>query len=196
MDPEKIVTEVQGGSEEATVTPAPPATEEGKETSNEDEIPDFWHQEDGGNGKEDEGGDEENDEDRKIIDDRINKKLAPYQQEMERQRREGELSAFLNSEDGKMFKDYEGRIRKVMLDPRAKSLKVDAIASIVAAKDLLKMGAKMGKEADIEADATRSGGGNQRPTEAKSFDAWSMPKESFNDTVERMKRGEKIDGLA
>jgi hypothetical protein len=184
MNPEEITAASQNGGateEGATVTPS---TAEGKNEVQEEEVPDFCH-----NGEED-------DEDKKLIDERINKKLAPYQQEIEKQKREGELSSFLNSEDGKLIKDYEGKIRKVMLDPRAKSLKVDAIASIVAAKDLLKMGAKMGQEADIEADGTKSGGDSQRPTSAKSFDAWSMPKENFNDAVERMKRGEKVEGLA
>jgi hypothetical protein len=195
MNPEEITAASQNGGateEGATVTPS---TAEGKNEVQEEEVPDFWHQDEGdGEGKNDNG--EEDDEDKKLIDERINKKLAPYQQEIEKQKREGELSSFLNSEDGKLFKDYEGKIRKVMLDPRAKSLKVDAIASIVAAKDLLKMGAKMGQEADIEADGTKSGGDSQRPTSAKSFDAWSMPKENFNDAVERMKRGEKVEGLA
>lgn len=132
-------------------------------------------------------------EDKKVIEEIVNKKVAPLQEKIFKEKRELEIEKFLSSEEGKFFAEYRERIKKLAFHPKFKDLKVDALAALAAGKDLPKIAAKI-KESE---EKDKLGGGSS-PGLSKSQTegglpkpAWEMSKEEFRAFVQKiMARGD------
>ncbi len=104
-----------------------------------------------------------------------------------------EIDGFLNSEDGKVFKEFAEQIKKHALNPKLQHIKISALApAIVGTKNLLKIGAKMASQANTEANADATAGGNARTAGEQAPGAqavWAQGKEDFAQMVEDVKSG-------
>ena len=76
------------------------------------------------------------------------------------------------------YKKYEGRIRKYMNDPNYQNIPIGFIADGIAGRDLEAEGARKQKEADEEAEETKTGGSSKRGIPKKKG-VWDMTKEEF-----------------
>lgn len=135
--------------------------------------------------KEDDDSDEEDEKPKS--DDRVMNKIYAME-------RKAELDNFFSTEEGKLLKQFEGKIREYALDKRAKNLTIPAVAYGIAGKSLLKVGANLKKDADNERERSNVSGSrsteNRKDAESKLPDITKMGKAEFNDLVEKAKRGE------
>jgi len=73
------------------------------------------------------------------------------------------VSEFLNTDEGKYFKDVEAKIVRWAKDPSRKDIPIKAIAmEIVGMKRIMQIGAEMEKEASEKAKSSQAGGGSGR----------------------------------
>ena len=77
------------------------------------------------------------------------------------------------------FAKYKPVILKYLQHPVYSKIPVKNIAAMVAANDLVKLGAKKEREAQAKADATRSGGSTVRKPDAGATDWSKASKEEF-----------------
>jgi len=105
--------------------------------------------------------------------------------------RQQELNSFFSSEKGRAFTPYMEQISKVAVDPRFVDLKLDRVVGLALTPDtLLKMGAKMEKEASTQAATTHTGGNGAAPQDNnQAVDYASMPEDKFMETYQRVKSG-------
>lgn len=123
-------------------------------------------------GEEEEESIDPEDEDK--IDKVIQKKYGSQLSEMSAQKVKVEVQEFLNnSKEGKYFKEFEETIVKYATHPSRAHLPIASIAYEVAGSKLLQIGAKMAKEADIEASRTKAGGTPARTTGVKDYSSLS-----------------------
>lgn len=109
-------------------------------------------------------GDEDEDDDideadEKTIGKIVDRKLKPLVEERMKEADDQEIKTFLT--DNPDFKPYEAKARKYMSHPSRKDVPISEIFYGVAGADLLKIGAKRGKQADNEAKKSKTGGGSQ-----------------------------------
>jgi hypothetical protein len=92
-----------------------------------------------------------------------------------------ELSTFFTSEAGKEFQPYQESINKVAMDPRFIGLKMDRIVGLALTPAvLMRIGAKMSKEADDKARGNNTGGNSNSTTaNAQPKNFWTMSQEEF-----------------
>lgn len=78
------------------------------------------------------------------------------------------------------FKPYAAKVRKWALHPNREGIPVRSIFYEVAGDDLMKIGAKRGKEADIKAKKDRTGGGSDdRDAGGSAEDVWKLTPAEF-----------------
>lgn len=112
--------------------------------------------------------------------------------------KEAKIDSFLNSEDGKIFKDLAPKIKEVaklgLRTSDNQPLSIEAIVSAaVGFRTALKLGAQMRQEADNEAAGDRTGGGSPQqggPKEGGSIpDPSGMSNSEFLEAVNKMRMG-------
>lgn len=197
MADEKIETttetvEDNGGEKEVTTTETEEKVEdkggEKTTTAEEEKDDDFFFEEekeDKDKNKDDKDNEEDevSPEDEKLVRKLVEKELAPFKSNIESQKREAELQAFIGTPQGKVFEPYAAKIRELANKPQLKGLKISAIAAIAGAKDLMRLGAEQAEKAKQEAAASATGGNSQRKTEGDGEkSAWDMTKEEFEAT--------------
>ena len=85
------------------------------------------------------------------------------------------------------FEKYKPVILKHMKHPAYSKIPVKNIAAMVAAGDLMKMGAKAEREAQTKADSTKTKGTMARKPVGGKTDWKKAPKESFEKQVQKVK---------
>lgn len=146
------------------------------------------------------------DEDAKLIDKRVEQKLAERdaankaQAEAESKKnakineRKSELDTFFSSEDGKPFKQFEEKIRNYAMSSHLLNVKIDnAIAAVVGTKNLIKIGAKLAKEADRETTESNTGGNPKPRVTPTGTDPWKMSPDEFQAVQDKVRRGETVE---
>jgi hypothetical protein len=153
IKPENIKPEVRGNGDQS---PAEPPKKEESEEEEEDEkvLP----------------------EDKKVISRVVSEALSPLQKQLQEQTDKAELTNFVS--DNPEFAKYKPAIEVYMKHPAYRNIPVKNIATIVAAKDLQKLGAQKEREAQAAANATK-GGGNTARVEPGAKDWSSASKEEF-----------------
>lgn len=117
-----------------------------------------------------------NPDDEKIISAVVEKKIQEFKKQTARER---EVSDFLR--DNPEYKKYARAIERVVGDKRNNHLKVEFIASGLAAKDMMKIGADRAREDQEQIKETSlNTGRSQRPKESKPVDYLSMTKDDFD----------------
>lgn len=142
-----------------------------------------------GSGEGDEGDGNDDDEispeDRKVIAQVVTPMLKPLLEKSLQAEDEAEVQDFLKANPD--FKPYEAKARVWMNHPSRRNLPIKSIFYEVAGDDLLKIGAKRGKEADDEAKRAGAGGGNAKGVEGGA-NAWDLPKDEFAKKQEELRR--------
>jgi len=124
-------------------------------------------------------------EDEKVVDKIIQRKYGDKFAKLEQADDEKELQAFLTG--NKDFAPYKAKIWKFWQHPSRNHLPVESVAYEVAGKDLLKIGARRGQQADDKARRVSTGGNSTRNSNGKvDYDAMSA--EEFQQHVEAVKR--------
>jgi hypothetical protein len=135
IKPESIKPEVRGNGDEP---PAKPPKKEEAEDDDEEVLP----------------------EDKKVISRVVSEALSPLQKQLQEQADQAELTNFISSNPD--YAKYKPAIEVYMKHPAYRNIPVKNIATIVAAKDLQKMGAQKEREAQAAANATKGGGSTAR----------------------------------
>jgi len=135
---------------------------------------------------EDEDDDEIAPEDEALITKVVSKQFAPVFEKTAKEEDDKEVKSFL--EENPDFKPYEAKARRYLSHPSRRHLPVSAIFYEVAGTDLLKIGAKRGKEADQEADDTQTGGGSAREKEGEQS-VWDLTPEEFAAKQQKLRHG-------
>jgi hypothetical protein len=150
-------------------------------------------------GEEDDGDSDEDDdvspEDEKVVDKIIQKKygdkfakLDQANKAAEEAKDQGELKQFLT--DNPNFKPFEKKIWKHWQHPSRNHLPLSDVVYAVAGPQLLKLGAKLGAQADNKARKTSSGGNSARNAGGK-IDYSSMTDAEFDAHVEKVKQRQR-----
>ena len=92
-----------------------------------------------------------------------------------------EVDEFIEKDpNGKYFKEFKDKITKWALHPSRAKMPITAIAYEIAGPELLKLGAKMAKEADEEALDSKTGGGTARNLDTSGKkDIWGLSSKDF-----------------
>lgn len=137
--------------------------------------------------KNDEDEDLETDDDtRKIIAKEVQKSLNPFQKQARDQDNRFRATEFLRDETNKsLYGDLESKVLDLLSkNPRVSDLKIDAIFRI-AAGNIRQRVAKQQKDADEEADRTRTGSQTPRRTEKTNVDYLSLSDEQWKKEKEK-----------
>jgi hypothetical protein len=120
------------------------------------------------------------------------RRFEEFQQRAERRE---DVSDFLDSEEGEIFRKYKAELKKAAVDQRYINVPVNQLPQILlkpSAYTKILEDAK--KKADEEADDSFNGGGGSRvnttPKELQTLDPTTVSKEEFQNLVARAKRGE------
>ena len=100
----------------------------------------------------------------------VDKQTAGFKKQLQDTQDKLEIDSFI--QDNPEFSKYKSQIMKYVQHPVYSKIPVKNIASMVASNDLLKMGAKMEREAQAKADATKAPGTTARTPIAGAKD-WS-----------------------
>lgn len=132
-------------------------------------------------GKDDGDDDEEDGEDageKPLTPKDLEKALTPFMQREEETRVDADISAFIATNPD--LKPYAAKARKYALHPNRRDIPIKAIFYEVAGDDLLKIGAKRAKKADVEGKKSRTGGDSGgRGDEGDGSSVWKLPKKDF-----------------
>lgn len=137
----------------------------------------------------DDDGDEDEDGDGDITE-TVNKAIKPIADKLMKQEDESELSGFLTQNPH--FKPYEKKIRRFMQHDSRSHLPISTVAMEAVGPDtMLKIGAKLARNADTKKDASKGGptGGNRAP--APKANVWEMPKEDFQTMQNQVRYGKR-----
>ena len=137
----------------------------------------------------DESDDEEDEiapEDEEMVDKVIRKRFGSKFDQMDAQADKAELDSFITANPD--FKPYQAKILKFWQHPSRNHLPIESVAYEVAGKDLIRIGAKRGKQADEKAKK-EAGGGNSGASPGGAKKVADMTDEEFDAEVERVKRG-------
>lgn len=139
--------------------------------------------------KSDKGDDEDEDDDFEDEDTKLDKLVDKKFSERERkEKRTEELENFLSSDDNKLYKPFANKIRELAKNPALQGLKVSAIANMAAGKNLLKIGARLEREATQKTQQRNTGADNntsKRDGEIKPGDILKMSKEEYKKYKEK-----------
>jgi hypothetical protein len=128
----------------------------------------------------DEGGDGEGDdaakEEQKKIDRQVSKAMEPILKQNVETQNKVELSTFIGGNPD--FAKYRDSIAEHMKDPAYANIPVDRIAKMIAADDLMKIGARKEREAQRKAGDTINPGNSARASKT-SKDWTTASKEEF-----------------
>jgi hypothetical protein len=116
-------------------------------------------------------------EDVKVIGGIVEKQLAGTKKMLQDTQDRLEVEGFVAEKPE--FAKYKGTILKYLQHPAYNQIPVENIASMVAAKDLMKMGAVKEREAQARADATKGGGTTARTPGGGTTDWSKAPKGDF-----------------
>lgn len=107
----------------------------------------------------------------------INEYMTPYLKQQQEQQNRIEIDSFLAANPD--YSKYKSSIEKHVADPAYARIPVDRIAKMVAADDLMKIGARRERETQRRADSTRNNMNGARNTNANQKDWGSASKEDF-----------------
>ncbi len=122
-------------------------------------------------------GEEIDPDDIKTIGSIVEKQTLGLKKQLQETQDRVEVEAFIQEKPE--FAKYRPIIMKYLQHPVYSKIPVKNIASMVAANDLMKLGAKKEREAQIKADATRSGGTAVRKDQGGQTDWSRVPKDAF-----------------
>lgn len=134
----------------------------------------------------DEGDDDLDEETRKKIDKRVDKRLSPYEQKIQRQNDEIEVNTFII--DNPEFKRYKKVALKHLEDPAYRNIPVENIMAMVAHKDLLKLGAEKERAAQKKAKQTKNGGRTTRKQPKGKVDWSTASQEEVERKIQEVKQ--------
>ena len=126
-------------------------------------------------------------EDEAMVDKVIRKRYGSKFDQLDEKADEGEVKDFVA--DNPQFKPYQKKILRFLKDPSRSHLPVKTIAYEVAGDDLMKLGAKKGKQADIQS-RKRAGGGHSTSKTSGGKSTADMSDEEFDAEVERVKHSQ------
>lgn len=122
-------------------------------------------------GKEDEGDDDFGDDDtEKEVNKLVDKKLDPILKRNQEIQDRTEIASFLGASPE--FGKYKASIEAHVKDPNYRNIPIDRIAKMIAADDLMKIGARKEREAQRQADSTRNNSSSARKASGATKD-WS-----------------------
>lgn len=130
-------------------------------------------------------GEDVDPEDAKTIGRVVEKHRERDRQELQNIKDEIEVNGFIQGRPE--FEKYKPVIMKYLKHPAYSNIPVKNIASMVAANDLMKLGAKKEREAQKTADATRTKGTPARKPSGASTDWSTAPKEAVEEQIRRVK---------
>lgn len=116
-------------------------------------------------------------EDADVIDRRVKKILSPFIDKQVAEENKQEADTFVT--ENPHFKPYLAKVLKWAQHPTRQNIPISSLFYEVAGKDLLKIGAEMGKKADDKARETNAGGGNNRGSGSGTKPVWDMSAEEF-----------------
>lgn len=124
-------------------------------------------------------GDELDPDDKKEIQRQVEQGLAPFRKANQELQNKVEVDSFLAINPD--YKKYEQAIRDHIADPAYSRVPVARIAAMIAAPDLMKIGARKEREAAARAKQTQNGGGASAPRapQGAGKDWGSASKEEF-----------------
>jgi hypothetical protein len=126
-------------------------------------------------------------EDEALITSVVARKFAPIFEKTLAAEDDKEISAFVKANPD--FAPFEAKARRFISHPSRQHLPVESVFYEVAGKQLLKMGADRGRQADEAAKQTQTGGGSNRGGGGEKT-AWDLSKEEFEAKKEKVRRGQ------
>lgn len=109
----------------------------------------------------DSGASGDDDDETKKIQKEVDRAVAPFRQQNQTLQNKVEVDTFLATHPD--YKKYEQSIRDHIADPAYSRVPVERIAAMIAAPDLMKIGARKEREAQQRAKETQNGGGAGAP---------------------------------
>lgn len=116
----------------------------------------------------------------------VDEKFSAILGEIDKRERRAEIREFLR--DNPDFKKYGPKLEKFAFHPAYSNVPIDFVAKALAFEEAEKIGAKKGKEADLEAEKTKIGGSPFKPSEKEFPDYEGMSKEEFEKEVAKAKK--------
>ena len=127
----------------------------------------------------DAGGDEDLFGDSKKTEKVLEEKLQPIQEQIQESRDIADVDGYIRSNPD--FAKYREGMLTYLRHPAYRNIPVNHVATIVASKDLQKLGAQKERAAQQNANASATGGGNTaRPQTSQPKDWRSASKEEFD----------------
>lgn len=142
--------------------------------------------------EDDDDDEEDNDiapEDEAMVDKVIRKRYGSKFDQLDEKADEGEVKDFVA--DNPQFKPYKSKILKYLKHPSRSHLPVKTIALEVAGDDLMKLGAKKGKQADLKAKKKAGGGHSPSSAGGSGKSTSDMSDKEFDAEVERVKHSKR-----
>ena len=152
------------------------------------------HQPKGKENKGDDEDDEEDDddiapEDEAMVDKVIRKRYGSKFDQLDEKADKSEVNEFVAKNP--QFKPYEQKILKFLRHPSRAHLPVKTVAYEVAGDDLMKIGAKKGKQADIQAKKKAGGGHSTSKASGGTKSVADMTDAEMSAEVERVKHSRR-----
>lgn len=116
-------------------------------------------------------------EDAKTIGAIVDKQTAGFKQQLRKTQDRNEVEAFL--QDKPQFSKYKQVILKALDNETWGKLPVSSVAYAIAGEDMMKLGAKAEREAQIKADSTKTGGTMARRPQGQAKDWTKASKADF-----------------
>lgn len=129
-------------------------------------------------------GEDIDETDAKVFGSIVEKQTAGIKKQLQEAQDKMEVDSFIQEKPE--FAKYKPVIMKYLQHPVYNKIPVENIASMVAAKDLMAIGAKKEREAQAKADSTKTGGSSSRTTESGATDWSKAPKEAFEEQRRRI----------
>lgn len=132
-------------------------------------------------------------EDKAAIADVVNEQLAPLRRAQEEAEDKAEADQFHTSNP--VFAPFRKKIERFWQHPSRRNLPYSTVAYEVAGPELMKLGAKVSKRADVSARANGSAAGGSARTSGGKMTAEqirSMPNAEFEALQQRVRQGERL----
>lgn len=138
-----------------------------------------------GKGDDNKGGDDDFDS---KLDAALEERLSPLKQQQLEKDVDNDIASVIADEP--KFKPYAAKVRKWALHESRANVPVQSIFYEVAGKDLMKLGADKGKEADDEAKNSQgTGGGTESGDQGGAKSVWDMTPDEFAAEQLRIRSG-------
>lgn len=142
--------------------------------------------------EEDNKGDEDeiDDQDKEVINKVLTKRLGPVEEQLRNTAIDNQVDTILNSPEGVHLKPFEAKIKTIAKDKRTAGYTMEAIISqAVGYKNLIRLGAKIAKEADRKGKDSAGGSyGIPNTSEAGAVDLDKMSGKDVLAMAEKIKQ--------